>query len=179
MLHALKRVVWAAAIALVWVPLVAPGHAQQAAPLSSDVYGRLHWRFIGPEGNRFSAAAGVPGDPHVYYVGAASGGIYKTVDAGVTWQPMFDSQPVQSIGSLAVAASDSNTVWAGTGEGKIRSHISIGQGIYKSTDAGKTWTLMGLEQTGRIPRLVIDPKDSKVVSVLTRRSRNPSGVLRT
>ncbi len=163
MRHALKRVVWAAAIALVWVPLVAPGHAQQAAPLSSDVYGRLHWRFIGPEGNRFSAAAGVPGDPHVYYVGAASGGIYKTVDAGVNWQPMFDSQPVQSIGSLAVAASDSNTVWAGTGEGKIRSHISIGQGIYKSLDAGKTWTLMGLEQTGRIPRLVIDPKDSKVV----------------
>ena len=91
------------------------------------------------------------------------GGIYKTLDAGVTWQPIFDGQPVQSIGSLAVAASDPNTVWAGTGEGKIRSHISVGQGIYKSLDAGKTWTLMGLEQTGRIPRLVIDPKDSKVV----------------
>ncbi len=158
-----KRAVWMTAAALAWVMFQPAGYAQQAARVSADVYSRMHWRFIGPEGNRFSAAAGVPGDPHVYYVGAASGGIYKTSDGGVNWQPIFDGQPVQSIGSLAVAASDANTVWAGTGEGKIRSHISVGQGIYKSLDAGKTWALMGLEQTGRIPRLVIDPKDSKVV----------------
>lgn len=158
-----KSFVLVAAIVLLSLASLQPGHAQQAAPIGTDVYRGLHWRFIGPEGNRFSAAAGVPGDPHVYYVGAASGGIYKTTDAGVNWQPMFDRQPVQSIGSLAVAASDPNTVWAGTGEGKIRSHISIGQGIYKSLDAGKTWALMGLEQTGRIPRLVIDPRDSNVV----------------
>ena len=101
----------------------------------------------------------MPGDPNIYYAGAASGGVYKTTDGGVHWQPVFDDQPVQSIGSLAVATSDPNVVWAGTGEGKIRSHISVGQGIYRSTDAGKTWTLMGLEKTGRIPRIVIDPQD--------------------
>jgi photosystem II stability/assembly factor-like uncharacterized protein len=139
------------------------GYAQQAARPGADVYGQLHWRFIGPEGNRFSAVAGVPGNPDVYYVGAASGGIYKTTDGGVHWQPIFDGQPVMSIGALAVARSDSNIVWAGTGEGKIRSHISVGQGIYKSMDAGKTWALMGLEETGRIPRMVIDPRNADVV----------------
>ena len=126
MLPTSKRLVWIAAVVMASAAWLPAGHAQQAQPIGADTYSRLHWRFIGPEGNRFSAAAGVPGDPHVYYVGAASGGIYKTGDGGVNWQPMFDSQPVQSIGSLAVAASDPNTVWAGTGEGKIRSHISLG-----------------------------------------------------
>ncbi len=137
--------------------------AQQAAPPNADTYRQLHWRFIGPEGNRFTSVAGVPGDPHVYYAGAASGGIYKTTDGGVHWQAVFDDQLVSSIGSLAVAKSDPNIVWAGTGEGKIRSHISVGQGVYKSMDAGKTWALMGLEQTGRIPRIVIDPRNPEVV----------------
>ncbi len=137
--------------------------AQEALHPSPALYGQLHWRHIGPEGNRFSAVAGVPGDPDTYYAGAASGGIYKTTDGGVHWRAIFDDQPVQSIGAIAVAKSDPNVVWAGTGEGKIRSHISIGQGIYKSTDAGKTWTLMGLEKTGRIPRLVIDPRDPNTV----------------
>jgi len=140
-----------------------PGHAQQATRPGPDTYGQLGWRYIGPEGNRFSAAAGIPGDPHTYYVGAASGGIYKSTDGGVHWEAIFDGQPVASIGALSVAPSDPNVVWAGTGEGKIRSHISLGQGIYKSTDAGKTWALMGLEQTGRIPRLAIDPKNPDVV----------------
>jgi photosystem II stability/assembly factor-like uncharacterized protein len=134
-----------------------------AAAISPEVYRRLPWRTIGPEGNRFSAAAGVPGDPLTYYVGAASGGIWKTIDGGTNWTSLFDDQPVQSIGSLAVAKSDPNVIWAGTGEGKIRSHISVGQGIYKSTDAGKTWTLMGLEKTGRIARLAIHPQDPNVV----------------
>ncbi|MEZ5290801.1 MAG: hypothetical protein R2745_06940 [Vicinamibacterales bacterium] len=137
--------------------------AQQRPGPSPDQYARLHWRTIGPEGNRFSSAAGIAGDPYTYYVGAASGGVWKTTDGGTTWDPIFDDQPVQSIGSLAVAPSDPNIVWAGTGEGKIRSHISLGQGIYKSTDAGKTWALMGLEQTGRIPRLVIHPTDPDIV----------------
>jgi len=140
------------------------GHAQQAESVPAPAtYRQIPWRYIGPEGNRFSAAAGIAGDPSTYYVGAASGGIYKTTDAGITWQPIFDDQPVASIGALAVAPSDPNVVWAGTGEGKIRSHISVGQGIYKSTDSGKTWTLMGLEQTGRIPRLVIHPTNPDVV----------------
>ena len=137
--------------------------AQQAPDPSA--YTALEWRHIGPEGNRFSAAAGIPGDPHTYYVGAASGGIYKTTDGGVHWDAIFDDQPVQSIGSLGVAMADPNIVWAGTGEGKIRSHISVGQGVYKSTDAGATWTLMGLEQTGRIPRLVIHPTNPDIVYI--------------
>ncbi len=116
---------------------VAPLAQQRPGP-SPEQYSRLHWRTIGPEGNRFSAAAGIAGDPHTYYVGAASGGIWKTTDGGTNWTPIFDGQLVQSIGSLAVAPSDPNIVWAGTGEGKIRSHISLGQGIYKSTDAGRT-----------------------------------------
>jgi photosystem II stability/assembly factor-like uncharacterized protein len=140
-----------------------PGVAQQATPVSPDVYRRLHWRFIGPEGNRFSAVAGVPGDPLVYYAGSASGGIFKTSDGGVHWEPIFDAEPVSSIGALAVTPSDPNVVWAGTGEAWIRSHISIGDGIYKSTDAGKTWTHMGLEKTGRIGRIVIDPTDPQIV----------------
>jgi len=138
--------------------------AAQAAPDPSS-YSELAWRTIGPEGNRFSAAAGIPGSPYTYYVGAASGGVYKTTDGGVNWDEMFDDQPVQSIGSLAVSLSDPNVVWAGTGEGKIRSHISVGQGAYKSTDAGETWTLMGLEPTGRIPRLLIHPTDPNIVFV--------------
>jgi photosystem II stability/assembly factor-like uncharacterized protein len=152
----------AAAACIVFMPA---GRAQQGAPPNPDVYRLLPWRYIGPEGNRFSAAAGVPRDPYVYYVGAASGGVYKTTDGGTHWTPIFDDQPVQSIGALAVARSDANTVWAGTGEGKIRSHISIGQGVYKSTDAGKTWSLMGLEQTGRVPRLVIHPRNPDIVLV--------------
>lgn len=142
--------------------LAAPAAQQRPGP-APDQYNRLHWRTIGPEGNRFSSAAGVAGDPHTYYVGAASGGIWKTSDGGTNWTSVFDGHPVQSIGSLAVAPSDPNVVWAGTGEGKIRSHISLGQGIYKSTDAGKTWALMGLEQTGRIPRLIVHPKDPDTV----------------
>jgi photosystem II stability/assembly factor-like uncharacterized protein len=105
----------------------------------------------------------VSGNPLVYYAGSASGGIFKTSDAGATWQPIFDDQPVSSIGSLAVAPSNSNIIWAGTGETWIRSHISLGTGIYKSTDAGKTWTQMGLEKTGRIGRIVIDPQNPDVV----------------
>ncbi|HVR08668.1 MAG TPA: glycosyl hydrolase, partial [Thermoanaerobaculia bacterium] len=84
-----------------------------AAP--SGPFGALKFRYIGPEGNRVSAVAGVPGDPNVYYAGAASGGIWKTTDAGVHWRPIFDDQPVSSIGALAVAPSDPNVVWAGTG----------------------------------------------------------------
>jgi photosystem II stability/assembly factor-like uncharacterized protein len=166
MARAMRSLVLGAAVSLAGVTVLLPtGYAQQAGLVSADAYRQLHWRFIGPEGNRFDAAAGVPGDPNVYYVGAASGGVYKTADGGVHWSSVFDDQPVQSIGSLAVARTDPNIVWAGTGEGKIRSHISVGQGVYKSTDAGKTWALMGLEQTGRVPRTIIHPQDPNVVLV--------------
>ncbi len=119
----------------------------------------MRYRYIGPVGNRTTSIAGVPGQPYIYYAGSASGGIFKTIDGGIHWEAVFDGQPVSSIGSVAVAPSDPNTVWAGTGEAWIRSHISVGQGIYKSTDAGKNWKLMGLEKTGRIGHLAIDPKN--------------------
>ncbi|MGQ0539488.1 MAG: VPS10 domain-containing protein [Gemmatimonadaceae bacterium] len=126
-------------------------------------YAQLRYRHIGPEGNRVSSVAGVPGDPNVYYAGAASGGIFKTVDGGIHWAPIFDSQPVSSVGALAVAPSDPNVVWAGTGEPFIRSNISVGWGIFRSSDAGKTWTKMGLENTGRIGRVVVHPANPDIV----------------
>src|SRR5579862_6591436 len=135
----------------------------QSPQISSEQLSQLRYRYIGPVGNRVIAAAGIPGDPNVYYAGAASGGIFKSTDGGVHWDPIFDGEPVSSIGSLAIAPSDSNVIWAGTGETFIRSHISVGAGIYKSSDAGKTWSLMGLEKTGRIGRVVIDPRNPDIV----------------
>ena len=140
-----------------------PNAATSASAIDPAAYSALRWRTIGPEGNRFTAAAGIPGDPLTYYVGAASGGIWKTTDGGTNWTQLFDDEPVQSIGSLAVSRSDPNIVWAGTGEASIRSHISVGQGIYRSMDAGKTWSLMGLEKTGRIARIAIHPQDPNTV----------------
>jgi photosystem II stability/assembly factor-like uncharacterized protein len=131
--------------------------------IGSDVYRQLHYRYIGPVGNRVIAAVGVPGENNTYYVGAASGGIFKSTDAGIHWEPIFDQQDVSSVGSLAITPTDPNIVWAGTGETFIRSHISVGNGIYKSVDAGKTWRRMGLEQTGRIGRVIVDPHNADVV----------------
>jgi photosystem II stability/assembly factor-like uncharacterized protein len=131
--------------------------------VDTSAYSRLKWRYIGPEGNRTSAVAGVPGDPNVYYAGAASGGIFKSTDGGVHWSPIFDKQPVSSIGALAVAPSDPNVVYAGTGEPFIRSNISIGWGMFRSTDAGQTWTRAGLENTGRIARIVVHPSNPDLV----------------
>lgn len=149
---------------VVAMSLVAPALLQaQHPPINPDAYGQLKYRYIGPEGNRATSVAGVPGKPNIWYVGAASGGIFKSTDGGIHWDPIFDAEPVASIGSLAVAPSDPNILWAGTGESFIRSHISVGQGIYKSTDAGKTWSLMGLEKTGRIGRVEIDPRNPDVV----------------
>src|SRR5439155_9685759 len=118
--------------------ILVPGHAQEVSRANiSESYSQLPWRYIGPEGNRVIAVAGVSGDPLVYYVGAASGGIWKTSDGGIHWEPIFDNQPVASIGSLAVAPSDPNVVWAGTGEPFIRSQISVGEGIFQSPDASQ------------------------------------------
>ncbi|MGH7475051.1 MAG: VPS10 domain-containing protein [Longimicrobiales bacterium] len=130
---------------------------------SAEQLAALRFRHIGPVGNRVSAVAGVPGDPNVYYAGAASGGLWKTVDAGLSWEPIFDDQDVHAIGALAVAPSDPSVVWAGTGEPFIRSNVSIGDGVYRSTDAGETWQHMGLAGSGRISRLVIHPRDPDIV----------------
>src|SRR2546423_1775657 len=131
--------------------------------LAPDAYRQLKYRYVGPVGNRATAVVGIPGNPWIYYVGAASGGIFKTTDGGTHWDPVFDGQDVSSIGSLALDPSDPNIVWAGTGESFVRSHISVGNGIYKAAEAGKTWTKMGLEKTGPIANLVGDPHNSHVV----------------
>jgi len=126
----------------------------------------LEFRFIGPEGNRTIAIAGVVGDPMINYIGAASGGLWKTIDGGVSWTSVFDDQEASSIGSVAVTPSDPDIVWAGTGETfVIRPAHAMGDGIYKSMDAGKTWTNMGLQKTGRIGRIVIHPTDPNIVYV--------------
>jgi photosystem II stability/assembly factor-like uncharacterized protein len=137
----------------------------QAIAYDPTMVSQLRYRYVGPVGNRVSSVAGVPGDPNTYYAGAASGGIWKSSDAGIHWAPIFDDQPVSSIGALAVAPSNPDVVWAGTGEPWIRSHISIGNGVYKSTDAGRTWTNMGLDATGRIGRIVIDPTNPDIVFI--------------
>ncbi len=134
-----------------------------AQEIDPSTYEALRFRHIGPEGNRVIAIAGHPGDRNVIYAGAASGGIWKTTDGGLNWEPVFDDMDVASIGALAVSMSDPNVVWAGTGETNIRSMISIGNGIYKSTDAGATWQHMGLRETGRIGRLVIHPDNPDIV----------------
>ena len=114
--------------------------------IKAELFKQLKYRHIGPVGNRVIAVVGVPGNANICYAGAASGGIFKSVDGGISWKPIFDKQPVSSVGSLAIAPSDPNVVWAGTGESFVRSNISHGNGIYKSTDAGKTWKHMGLEK---------------------------------
>lgn len=134
--------------------------AQEIVPELFDAFPLRH---IGPQGNRVSAVVGIPGDSNICYAGGASGGVWKSVDGGINWDPIFDDQPSQSIGSIAIAPSDPNVVWVGTGETFIRSNVSLGDGIYKSTDAGKTWQNMGLEKTGRIGRILIDPRDPEVV----------------
>jgi photosystem II stability/assembly factor-like uncharacterized protein len=126
----------------------------------------LKWRLIGPfRGGRAVAVAGVPGDSTTFYFGSVNGGIWKTTDAGVVWAPIFDGQPVGSIGALAVAPSDPKTIYAGTGESDIREDLSSGNGLYKSTDGGTTWLHIGLEDTRQISRIVIDPQNPNVVYV--------------
>ena len=125
----------------------------------------LAFRFVGPAvGNRVASIAGVAGDPFTYYAGAASGGVWKTTDGGVRWTPVSDALAVTAIGALAVAPSDSSIVWAGTGEAwAIRDSDVIGDGVYKSLDAGRTWTHMGLDETGRIGRILVHPTNPDIV----------------
>ncbi|HJU73813.1 MAG TPA: hypothetical protein VJ717_08710 [Gemmatimonadaceae bacterium] len=150
------------------LPLAAQQRARPTVPqpaIGSELLRPLRYRHIGPVGNRVTAVVSIPGDANTYYVGAASGGIWKTTDAGTNWTPIFDNFPVQSIGAMGIAPTDPNVVWAGTGEAFIRSHISLGNGIYKSTDAGTSWMKMGLDSTGRIGRVLIHPQNADVVYV--------------
>jgi photosystem II stability/assembly factor-like uncharacterized protein len=138
----------------------------RAQTVPPDLFSALKWRLIGPfRGGRAVAVAGIPGNATTFYFGAVDGGIWQTNDAGVVWKPIFDSQHVASIGALAVSPSDPKVIYAGTGESDIRSDLSSGDGVYKSTDSGQTWSNIGLRDTKQISRIVIDPRDAKVVYV--------------
>jgi photosystem II stability/assembly factor-like uncharacterized protein len=139
-----------------------PAHAA----VSQTLFGALTWRNIGPlRGGRAITVTGVANDPDTFYFGAVGGGVWVTHDAGRTWAPIFDSQPVASIGAIAVAPSDPNVIYAGSGEADMRSDIQHGDGMYKSVDAGKTWSHVGLDDSNQIGRVVVDPKDPNVVYV--------------
>jgi photosystem II stability/assembly factor-like uncharacterized protein len=133
------------------------------AQVPENAYQELHWRMVGPfRGGRTRAAAGVPSQPNVFYIGQVNGGVWKSDDYGRTWNPIFDHESTQSIGAIAVAPSDPNIVYVSSGEGLHRPDLSVGNGIYKSTDAGKTWThLPGLRDGQQIPALAIDPHDAR------------------
>lgn len=137
-----------------------------AQPFDPQVFSQLKFRFIGPDGNRAIAVVGEPGNPDVSYLGAASGGIWKTEDRGYNWKPVFDDMDDSSIGALAIAPGNHQQVWAGTGETFIiRPAHAVGNGVYKSSDAGKTWKHLGLEKSFRISRIIVHPTDTNVVYV--------------
>src|SRR6267378_7784034 len=133
---------------------------------AEDTFRELRWRSVGPyRGGRTKAAAGVPGKPGLFYVGAVNGGVWRTDDYGRTWTPIFDDQPTGSIGALAVAPSDPQIIYVGSGEGLQRPDLSTGDGIYKSTDGGKTWQHLGLRDGQQIGAILIDPSDANLVYV--------------
>src|SRR5579875_2595618 len=133
---------------LLWLGCVLFAAAAFAQSYPNDLYQGMHWRLVGPfRGGRAEAAVGIPGDPNTYYFGAAAGGVWKTTDGGLTWKPIFDREPIASIGAISIAPSDHNVIYVGTGEQCLRNDITYGDGVYKSTDAGKTWANVGLRDT--------------------------------
>ncbi len=140
--------------------------ALRAQTLDDNTLKGMKWRLIGPyRGGRALAVAGIPGDLLTYYFGAVAGGVWKTLNGGLTWTPLTDKTSIMSVGAIALAPSDPNVIYVGTGESCIRGNISFGDGMYKSTDAGKTWTRIGLEDTQHIAQIVVDPKNPDVVLV--------------
>src|SRR6188768_1240904 len=140
--------------------------AQESPRATLDPFAELTWRNIGPHrASRTVAAAGHRSHPYTFYMAQVNGGVWKTTDAGRTWNPIFDDQPTGSIGVIAVAPSDANVVYVGSGEGLHRPDLSTGDGVYKSTDAGKTWTHLGLRDAQQIPNIAVDPRNPERVFV--------------
>ena len=136
------------------------------AQVNPAVVGGMKWRQVGPfRGGRVLAVAGVPGDPNIYYFGAVAGGIFKSTNGGLSWTSTFDHQSISSIGAIAVADSDPNVLYAGSGEACLRGNISYGDGVYKSTDAGRTWKNVGLKDTRHIGAVIIDPRNPDIALV--------------
>ncbi|MGH8275899.1 MAG: WD40/YVTN/BNR-like repeat-containing protein, partial [Steroidobacteraceae bacterium] len=137
-----------------------------AAQVNPELFSGMKWRQIGPfRGGRVLAVSGVPGDPATWYFGAAAGGVWKSTNAGNTWQPIFDGQKIASIGAIAVADSDHNILYVGTGEACPRGDITYGDGVYKSLDAGKTWQHVGLTDTRHIGAIIVDPENPDIAFV--------------
>jgi photosystem II stability/assembly factor-like uncharacterized protein len=150
------------------IVLGALGAASMAAAqtLPDNTGTALRWRLIGPHrGGRVLAVAGIPGDPAIFYFGAVDGGVWRTTNAGATWEPLFDGQPIASIGAMAVAPSDPRILYIGTGEASIRSDITYGAGVYKSSDGGAHWESLGLAETRHIGKVLVDPRNPDVVLV--------------
>jgi photosystem II stability/assembly factor-like uncharacterized protein len=160
---AIMRWIQTAFAALMLTPLLI------GEPIDTKLYAGLRWRCIGPHrAGRTVGASGVPGKPNVFYIGVNNGGVWKSTDYGRVWTPIFDDQPTGSIGTLAVAASNPDVIYVGSGEGLQRPDLSVGDGVYKSTDGGKTWKNMGLRDGQQIPAIIVDPKnpDRLFVAVL-------------
>lgn len=145
------------------IPAARFARAQQ---IPESLYSQMRWRMIGPfRGGKVNAVAGVPGEQGVYYFGADGGGVWKTTDGGTVWKPIFDQEPVGTIGALAIASSNPNVIYVGTGTNMVFSDMTHGNGMYKSIDGGKTWQRIGLEDTRHIGRILIDPRNPDVVLV--------------
>jgi hypothetical protein len=137
-----------------------------AEAVDPALFGALKWRSIGPyRGGRALAVAGIPGNPDTFYFGAVAGGVWRTDDAGATWQPLTDGTPISSVGALAIAPSDHNVIYVGTGEAAPRGDITYGDGVYKSVDGGKTWSHIGLSDSRQIGALIVDPRNADTVLV--------------
>src|SRR3982074_2797290 len=132
----------------------------EKSAIAESLFSGMEWRLVGPfRGGRALAVQGVVGEPNVYYFGAVAGGVWKTTDGGANWAPLFDKQDISSIGAIAVAPSDHNVVYVGTGEAAIRGNTTYGTGVYKSIDAGKTWKNVGLKDSRQVGALIVDPRN--------------------
>ena len=146
------------------VALAASAPSLAGAPTAPSITQGLQWRLVGPHrGGRTRAITGVPGQPHTFLAGAVNGGVWKSDDDGRTWVPIFDSQPTQSIGAIAVAPANAAIIYVGSGEGLHRPDLSVGNGMYRSADGGQTWTHLGLDDAQQIPDVAVDPHDANRV----------------
>jgi photosystem II stability/assembly factor-like uncharacterized protein len=149
------------------VALIGANFSTAQGPAPNDaLFSAMRWREVGPmRAGRTRALAGVASEPSTFYIGAVGGGVFKTIDAGETWQSLWDDQPTGSIGAIAVAPSDPNILYVGSGEGLARPDLSTGDGVYKSTDAGKSWTHLGLRDTQQIGQVAVDPTNPNIVFI--------------
>ncbi len=166
MMNCRRRFVSRTVLGVVLCAGVFLGSFATAQTLKEDSLKGMKWRLVGPfRGGRVLAVTGVASQPNVYYFGAVAGGVWKTTNGGLSWTPVFDKESIASIGGIAVAPSDPNVIYVGTGEACIRGDISYGKGMYKSVDAGKSWMHIGLEDSRHIGRVIVDPQNPDIVFV--------------